>query len=157
MYTDWRIWALGRAYAGAQIQQMIDNYIPTIASRMGSGSNTAMILLGINDINVGGLTEQETYILLVELCDSLTGRGIDNLVVSTYPNIVCTAFNDSIIANYVAEGWTLADPASDANIGEAADHSNATYFDNIVHMNPTGLGILADSMYTGLNRVMEVR
>ena len=124
---------------------------------MGTGTNIAMIMIGINDIRIAGKTQQETYLLLVELCDSLTGRGMDYLVVSTYPNAECSVFNDSILANYAAEGWVLADPASDANIGESADHSNSTYFDDIVHMNPTGLGILADSMETGLNRSMEAR
>jgi len=157
LFSDWRIWAEGRAYAGAQIQSMIADYIETISSKMGTGTNVAMLLIGINDINVAGKTEAEAYALLVELCDSLTGRGFDYLVVGTYPNSLCAAFNDSIIANYAAEGWTLADPASDANIGEAADHGSATYFDDTIHMNPTGLAILADSMAAGLNRAIERR
>ena len=155
-YTDWRIWSLGRAYAGAQIESMIDISIPTIAGKMGSGTNVAMILMGINDIRTGS-TEQETYLLMVELCDSLYGRGFDHLVVATYPNADCAQFNDSIIKNYAAEGWTLADPASDARIGESADHSDATYFDDTTHMNATGLGALADSMETGLDRAIRRR
>jgi len=140
---------LNRGESGKKVYTMVQNgAINVDAYYMAGHTNICLLLGGYNDTGTG-TSQDSTYTLIKEFCNDRRAAGW-YMIIMTYPNSQLSETNDSIQANWTTFADDMIDLAEAPYIGEAADHSDTTYYRDIVHMSIAGFGIVADSVYKHL-------
>lgn len=130
------------------------------AVSVNNGKHILVIWGGTNDLHFSA-TAAATYTALQTYCNARRAAGWKVVVLTMLPRSDAgnpvdietrrTDYNTSIRAGWSAFADVLYDPASDARIGDLGDETDLTYYtSDHVHLNATGLGIIAAGVATAI-------
>jgi lysophospholipase L1-like esterase len=98
-------------------------------------------------------TEAQIFSAWISYVEDRIAAGWTVVVLTITPRYELTAnsaqeqkrqdFNTSIRNNAGKYGYLVADVAANTTIGDAGDEENGTYYDDRIHLTPTGYGIVA--------------
>jgi len=130
---------------GKKVLTMIST-APALIDNIFECNGVCILLGGQNDVYLGASADS-TFNLIETYCNARRAAGW-YMIVMTYPSAGAelSECNDSVRVNFATFADELIDLSLDPNIGDAADHGNATYFRDPVHLTPIGLSIVADSV-----------
>lgn len=120
---------------------------------------TISISCGINDF-ITGSTEAQTLSHLLTYVSNRKAAGWTNIIVLTMTDNTAVSetnrsnYNADLRSNAVANGYTVADPGADANVGCSGCSASSTYFQSDhVHPTATGHGVMATYLETAMTAV----
>jgi lysophospholipase L1-like esterase len=128
--------------------------------------NILVVWAGANDL-AAGYTAQEIYENARTYCLARKQRGFTVLVCTMYPlqpkgddqryEALRVEYDRLLRDTWPQFADALVDLAADARIGDASPESRAGYFIDIVHLNETGYGVIADAVAAVLKPLVESR
>jgi lysophospholipase L1-like esterase len=151
----------GDTYGGA-ITEAASELTPCFDSR--KGSNVLCLWLGINDFRAGS-SPSAVYSQLTSYCALRRATGFKIIIGTVTPCSIGGTdinyeanrqeFNANVRANYSSFADGLFDIGNDANMGQAGQETNTTYYsgDNC-HPNNTGYAIVAGLAKIAIDRVI---
>lgn len=128
------------------------------ANIVGGMDNWLIVFAGTNGMAIGGHSAATEYghFKTYVAARIAAGWSADNIVVVTmlprtgFTDSIRQTFNASLVGDDGAYGYRLARTDLNANIGDAGDEANATYFYDGTHLTTAGHAIVAQIIYDAM-------
>jgi lysophospholipase L1-like esterase len=144
-----KVTAANLGVAGMTMATMATNALTQPATYLapGKGNNTVVIMGGTNDL-IGGATAEDTFANLLLVVQRWKAGGAQHpVVVTMLPRGASVetrrvTYNDLIRNNAGTYGYNVADWASNANMGQAGQNTDLTWYNvDVVHPNDAGAAL----------------